>query len=199
MRSLPASLLDPASTGPAAPPAALVEAARALEVLSPSERRCVLRNEAGLLLDGLLARVARGRSAVDVALCEGLGALSVGDGALRLGFSGVGDYARERLGLAARTGQSLARLGRALAERPLLRAAVRSGEVSLRAAQAVLPVAAGADEAAWVERARSMTVRGLLAAVREAAEAGAAVGSLDAAGACAGVGAGSTTCSIAPT
>ncbi len=171
MSTRPASLPTSASTGTAAPPAALVEAARVLELPSPSERRHVLRNEAALLLDGLLVRVARGRSAIDVALCEGLGALSVGDRVLRLGYSGVGDYARERLGVAARTGQALARLGRALGERPLLLAAVRAGEVSLRAAQAVLPVASGATESAWVERARAMTVRALLAAVQGAVQA----------------------------
>jgi hypothetical protein len=78
---------------------------------SPRERRSVLRDEAALLLDGLLVRVARGRTALDVALCEGLGALSVGDRLLWPGWSGVGHYARERLGVAARTGQVMARLG----------------------------------------------------------------------------------------
>ncbi len=168
MRSLPASPVVPASSGPAAPPAALEEAARVLEVLSPRERRHVLRDEAAYLLDGLLVRVARGRGSLDVALCEGLGALAEGDRLLRLGWSGVGDYARERLGVAARTGQVMARLGRALLTRPLLRAAVRSGEVSLRAAQEVAAVAVDEEEAAWVERARTLTVRGLVAAVREA-------------------------------
>jgi hypothetical protein len=67
----------------------------------------------------------------------------------------------------------MARLGRALAERPLLRAAVRSGEVSLRAAQEVAAVAVGEAEAAWVERAQALTVRGLVAAVREAQREGA--------------------------
>jgi hypothetical protein len=174
MVSLPARPVVPASSGPVAPPAALEEAARALEVLTPRERRGVLRDEAALLLDGLLVRVARGRTAIDVALCEGLGALSVGDRLLRLGWSGVGDYARERLGVAARTGQVMARLGRALGERPLLRAAVRSGAVSIRAAQEIVSVAVGADEAGWVERARALTVRGLVAAVRDARERAAA-------------------------
>ncbi len=173
MSSLPARLAVPASSGPAAPPAALEEAARGLEPLSPRERRGLLRDEAALLLDGLLVRVARGRAALDVALCEGLGALSVGDRLLRLGWSGAGDYARERLGVAARTGQVMARLGRALAGRPLLRAAVRSGEVGLRAAEELVPVAVGPDEAFWIERARRLTVRGLVAAVRES-RAGAA-------------------------
>jgi hypothetical protein len=189
MLSLAAHPVVPASSGSAAPPAALEEAARALEVITPRERRGVLRDEAALLLDGLLVRVARGRTALDVALCEGLGALSAGDRLLRLGWSGTGDYARERLGVAARTGQVMARLGRALAERPLLRAAVRSGAVSIRAAEEIVQVAVGADETAWVERARTMTVRGLVAAVREtrvcAGAPGRAAGAADNAQACA--------------
>ncbi len=41
-----------------------------------------------------------------------------------------------------------------------------AGEVKQRAAEAVLPVARGDAEAGWVERARILTVRALLAAVR---------------------------------
>ncbi|MFL5434503.1 MAG: HNH endonuclease, partial [Myxococcales bacterium] len=55
---------------------------------------------------------------------------------------------------------------RQLRERPLLRAAVRAGEVTVRGAEAVLPNARGDDEAAWVERARNETVRALKAAVK---------------------------------
>ena len=87
---------------------------------------------------------------------------------LRLGFSGIGDYARERLGIAAGTAQKLARLSRALRERPLLWEAVRRGEVSARKAETIVPVARGEDEERWVARARVETVRALAAAVREA-------------------------------
>ncbi len=151
----------------AAPDSALAEAAWQLEQVPPQERRALLRDEAGLLVDRLLTRVARGQGALEVALAEGLAALASGDRLLRLGYAGVGDYARERLGLAGRTAQSLARLGRALDARPLLRAAVRRGEVSLRRAQLVLAVARGEDEAGWVERARSETTRALEEALRQ--------------------------------
>jgi hypothetical protein len=158
-----------------APSAALEAAARALEVVPPHERRGLLRDAAAVAVDRLLVRVARSRGALDVALCEGLAALADGERLLRLGWSGPGDYARERLGVAARTAQAMVRLGRALRERPLLRDAVRAGRVSVRAAQAVLPVARGEAEAAWVERARGLTVRALEAAVRvEAAQTRAA-------------------------
>jgi hypothetical protein len=79
--------------------AALASVTWTLEVPMPHERRDLLLDEASFLVDGLLVRVARGRGALDVALGEGLEALSVGDRVLRLGYSGIGDYAREVLGI----------------------------------------------------------------------------------------------------
>jgi hypothetical protein len=145
-----------------------VLAAQVLSLDPPprSERKALLRDEAGLLLDGLLVRVARGRGALDVAIGEGLAALAAGDRALRLGYSGIGDYARERLGIAGRTAQGMARLARELRDRPLLREAVRRGEVTARKAETVLPSARGEAEEGWVARARAETVRALGAAVR---------------------------------
>lgn len=119
-------------------------------------------------LDTLLVALAHGRGALDIAIGERLDALSVGDRAMELGSVTIGDYARERLGMPASTAQKMARLARGLRDAPLLREAVRSGEVSCRQAEAVLPVARGEAEAGWVERARSETVRSLKAAVKEA-------------------------------
>jgi hypothetical protein len=135
-----------------------------------------MRPEAAALVDGLLARVARGHGALDVAIGEQLDALTVGSRLLRLGWSNLGDYARERLGVEPTTSRLMAKLARELRSRPLLREAVRSGEVSARKAQAVLPVAIGEGEAAWTERARMGTVRALEAAVREARCGGALPG-----------------------
>jgi hypothetical protein len=149
-----------------APPAWLVEEARVLEPPPADERRHLDREPAGLLLDRLLVHVARGRGALDVALGEALAALAAGDRALRLGYSGVGDYARERVDVAPRTAQAMVRPARALRERPLLRGAVVRGEVSARKAETILPLALGAGEAEWVERARADTVRALAAEVR---------------------------------
>ena len=123
------------------------------------------------VLDKLLAVLARGPSAIDVALGEGLHAFAACEGALKAGHSGNGDFAREELGMAASTAQKLERLARKLESRPLLRAAVRAGEVTPRQAEAVLPVARGDDEALWVERARVGTVRSLKKAVKEVAAA----------------------------
>jgi 5-methylcytosine-specific restriction endonuclease McrA len=68
--------------------------------------------------------------------------------------------------VAGRTAQAMARLARELRTRPLLREAVRRGEVTARKAQAVLPAARGEAEERWVARARTETVRALEAAVR---------------------------------
>ena len=118
----------------------------------------------------LLAQVARIEGALDLELADGLAALCIGDRLITLGFSNLGDYAREVLDIEERTAQAMARFSRELRSRPLLRAAVRSGEVRPRNAQTVLPVAAGEAEAEWVERARVETVRALEKAVRAVGE-----------------------------
>src|SRR5437764_6989205 len=146
--------------------AALADAAAILEWPLPRERDEATCHELTRLVDALLVRVARGRGALDVAVGEGLDLLGSGARVSILGHSGIGDYARERLGIAASTAQKMVRFARRLRERPLLRAAVRAGEVPVRAAGAVMPVARGDNEAAWVERARRETVRALLAAVK---------------------------------
>ncbi len=148
------------------PPSWLAEEALALAPPWAHERRNLLRDEAALLLDRLLVRVAHGEGALDVAIGAGLDALDAGDRALRLGYSSIRDYARERLGIAPRTAQAMARLARELRSRPLLREAVRRGEVSACKARAVLPLARGDAEVEWVARAKAGTVRALDAAAR---------------------------------
>jgi hypothetical protein len=132
----------------------------------PDERKHLLRDEAAFLVDRLLVQVARSSGAIAVAMGECLAALCSGDGPMRLGYSGIGDYAREALSLAPRTALELAKLARELRERPLLREAVRAGEVSVKKAEAVLQVAKGDAEVFWVARAKRETVNALIAAVR---------------------------------
>ncbi|MCX5731798.1 MAG: HNH endonuclease, partial [Deltaproteobacteria bacterium] len=100
-------------------------AARAWEIEIPWDRGGGGGGGAAVRVDRLLVRVARGHGALDVALGECLAAMAAGDRVLRLGFAGLGDYAREVLGIEARTALAMARLARELAERPLLQAAVR--------------------------------------------------------------------------
>src|SRR5438067_668744 len=146
--------------------AALASAAALLDWPLPRERDEATCHEITRLVDALLVRVARGRGALDVAVGEALDLLGSGARVSILGHSGIGDYARERLGIAASTAQKMVRFARRLRERQLLRAAVRAGEVPVRAAEAVMPAARGENEAVWVERARRETVRALLAAVK---------------------------------
>src|SRR5262249_35449858 len=106
---------------PAARPDAESALAAALEAPMPEERRDVLRSEAGVLLDRLLATRARRKAAYEVAISEYLAAMSVGTRTMTFGHVSIGDYARERLGLNARTAQKQAKLARDLRERPMLR------------------------------------------------------------------------------
>jgi hypothetical protein len=112
-----------------------------------------------------LTMAARVQAATELAIAEGLAALRVGDRLAELGYH-LGDYAREVLDIAPRTALNLVHLARELRTRPLLRAALRGGTVTMRAAQTVLPVARGEDEASWVELASRETVRALEEAVK---------------------------------
>ncbi len=146
-----------------------------LSVPGPSPEPCTPAELRALVLGGetesdlcekVLAQAARIEGALDVEIGDGLAALCLGDRLISLGFSKLKDYAREILDIQERTAQSMAHLSRELRSRPLLRAAVRAGEVRPRSAQTVLPVAVGDAEAEWVERAKVETVRALEKAVR---------------------------------
>ena len=117
-------------------------------------------------MDALLRNVASGYGALDVAIGEGLDALTVGRRAMDLGYSNIGDYAREELGINASTAVKMARLARRLRDRPLLREAVRRGEVTARKAEIIAPVAVGDDQTRWILRAKAETVRSLRVAVK---------------------------------
>jgi hypothetical protein len=49
-------------------------------------------------LDTLLRNIVAGHAALELAICEGLAALEAGQRAMHLGYSSIGDYAREELG-----------------------------------------------------------------------------------------------------
>jgi hypothetical protein len=118
--------------------------------------------------DAALVRLARGGGAIDLAIGQALLALGEGDRLLDLGFSRMVDYARERLGVPARTAFSWARLARETAGRPLLRRAVIAGEVSPRKALLVASVAKGAAEAIWTAAAMALSERELSRHVKRA-------------------------------
>ena len=111
-------------------------------------------------------RVARSRGAVDLALGETLLRLFQGDRLLRLGFAKRADYAREQLGVPARTMFGWVQLARGLSERSMLRRAVVLGAVTPRKALAILPVAHGEQEEAWTAAAMTSTLAALQTRVR---------------------------------
>jgi hypothetical protein len=126
------------------------------------------RESSGLFeqLEGGIMTAASIHGAFDLAIAEGLLALTGGDRLLQLGVR-LDDYARERLDLQPRTTMKRVRLAEQLRDLPLLREALRVGEVSLRAAEVVAPVAKGDGELGWVERASTDTIRALEAQVKQ--------------------------------
>ena len=111
----------------------------------------------------LLANLANGRRAFDVALAEGLYALSLGDRCLQVKYASTNDYAREVLGIPASTAEKLTRFGKRLRGLPVIREAVRTGELSLRKAEMLAAVARPGDEMRLVMMAKGETVRSLKA------------------------------------
>src|SRR3954470_9349202 len=116
-------------------------------------------------LDALLGNITVGYNALELAIGDGLAALEIGRRAMHLKYSNIGDYAREELGLNASTAAKKARLARKLQDRPLVREAVRRGEITLRKAEVIVPVAVGVRQTEWVLRAKAETVRALAKAV----------------------------------
>ena len=76
----------------------------------------------------------------------------------RLGFVRLSDYARERLGVSARTLQDAAWLATRLDALPDISTAYDRSELSWAAARAICKVAVPADEAHWLDVARRSTV-----------------------------------------
>ena len=88
-----------------------------------------------------------------------------------LGYRSLGDYGRERLGVAARTVREWARVWRRLGELPLLRHAFLAGEIGFAVTRRVVGLATPETEAACLETVRGRTLRAvqaIVAAVREA-------------------------------
>ena len=108
-------------------------------------------------LDGLAVRAARGSGALDLEIGEVLLRLFEGNRHEVFGCTRQGDYACERLGVAARTALGWAGLARGLAQRPLLRRAVVGGRVSARKALTVMRAASGENEAAWTMAAMTLS------------------------------------------
>ena len=91
----------------------------------------------------------------------------------QLGFTGVGHYAEQRLGMGRRTAESRAAIVGALKRRPAIQAAYASGAIGLESAWLLVRVLGRGPvepeiEAAWVNSARGMTVKRLRDELRRA-------------------------------
>ncbi len=136
---------------------AVANAAASLPSRLPRVRDPALGRWMAHQMHALFRNVTTGYDAFHVAIGEGLDALNVGRRAMDLSYSNIGDYAREELGINASTAVKMARLARRLRDRPLLREAVRRGEVSARKAEII---------ARWILIAKAETVRSLKARVK---------------------------------
>ena len=97
----------------------------------------------------------------------------------RLGYARLGDYARERLGLSARSLQELARVDRQLAGLPRLEAALVASELPWSKVRLLARFAARGDEAVWIARARGTSCRRLERDVRAVDRGSLEAGALD--------------------
>jgi hypothetical protein len=114
-----------------------------------------------------------------------------------LGYRSLGDYCRERLGLGSRAVRDWARVAKGLRELPLLREALRRGELSWSVVERVIGVVSPETEAACLETVRGRTLRAVEAIVR-AVRRGAAEGAGSAAPAAGAEAAGATAAADEP-
>jgi len=138
---------------------AVAKAAAPLGSRLPRVRDPVLGGWIAKQMHALLRNITAGHCALDVVIGEGLDALNVGRRAMDLSYSNIGDYAREELGINASTATKMARLARRLRDRPLVREAVRQGELTARKAEIIAPVAVGDDQARWISNPSRNTWR----------------------------------------
>jgi len=110
-----------------------------------------------------LAALGRGVGAMRLGIGEGLVRLEQVGGVRVLGFGTLESYAREALGRSGRWAGEVRALARRLAALPALREALVSGALEASKVELVARVASAETDAAWVERARNMTVRALRA------------------------------------
>jgi hypothetical protein len=117
-------------------------------------------------LDEELLRLSRGMAAVRLQVGAGLEALALRGGHHELGFSSLEAYARERCERTGRWAADTRALARRLGKLPALRQALCRGQIGWSVAELVARHVTTDTELEWLERARSMTVRELRAALR---------------------------------
>jgi len=108
-----------------------------------------------------LVRLARGAAGLRLAIGEGLAVLRRRALDLELGFSSCGAYALERLGQRPRWADDTRRVAERLEALPLLRDAVRSGDLGWSMAELLARHATPETEAELLHEARKLTFRAL--------------------------------------
>ncbi len=116
-------------------------------------------------LDAAVYKLARGEALARLELGRAAARFSALRGWEPLGFSRLGDYARERLGISGRELSSFAFVATRLAELPRVGEAFAVGELSWSATRLLCSVADGGSESAWLVRARRATASELAADV----------------------------------
>ena len=116
-----------------------------------------------LRLDAELVRVARGTSALRLAIGEALDALGSSGGHHELGFSSFEAYARERCERSGRWAADTRALWHKLQSLPATREALRIGAIGWSTAELLARHVTAESELAWLEKARGVTVRELRA------------------------------------
>jgi hypothetical protein len=114
--------------------------------------------------------LVRSQAPLRRALARTAGRLVAVRGWERLGFARPADYARERLGFAARQLQELACVDARFEALPLIEAAFVSGALSWTKARLLCRIATAENEARWIAFARTTTARELSHQVRAADE-----------------------------
>jgi hypothetical protein len=116
-----------------------------------------------LRLDAELVRLARGASALRLAVGEALDALFSSAGHHELGFSSLEAYARERCERTGRWAADTRWLARKLQSLPRTREALRTGTIGWSTAELLARHVTAESEPEWLEKARKATVRELRA------------------------------------
>jgi hypothetical protein len=116
-----------------------------------------------LRLDAELVRVARGASALRLAIGEALHALEASGGHHELGFSSLDAYARERCERSGRWAADTRALWQKLQSLPATRKALRVGAIGWSTAELLARHVTAESERTWLEKARGVTVRDLRA------------------------------------
>jgi len=139
-----------------------------LEAPFESDRRHVMVDLAGFLLDRHLRRLVAMRNPLELRLARLLGRLQNSSGQLELGFARMSDYVTERLGISIRRMVELLKMDRRLEGLPRSAEAFASGKINASQLRALLRIMTPETEGEWLEKAARLNVRLLEREVRSA-------------------------------